>query len=77
MLKIKGLKKTFYPGTVHEKKAIKGVELTFADGADVTALGGHGARKPTALNPIARASPAARRMAEPILYRKEAMVPKK
>ena len=47
MLKIKGLKKTFYPGTVHEKKAIKGVELTFADGDFVTVIGGNGAGKST------------------------------
>ena len=58
MLKIKGLKKTFYPGTVHEKKAIKGVELTFADGDFVTVIGGNGAGKSTVLNLIAGVFPA-------------------
>ncbi len=58
MLKIKGLKKTFYAGTIHEKAAIKGVELTFADGDFVTVIGGNGAGKSTVLNLIAGVFPA-------------------
>ena len=53
MLKISGLKKTFYRGTVHEKVAIRELELTFQDGDFVTVIGGNGAGKSTVLNLIA------------------------
>ena len=53
MLKISGLKKTFYRGTVHEKVAIRELELTGQDGDVVTVIGGNGAGKSTVLNLIA------------------------
>ena len=53
LLKITNLHKTFNPGTVNEKKALNGLELTLADGDFVTVIGGNGAGKSTMLNAIA------------------------
>ena len=53
MLKIKGLHKTFNPGTVNAKKALNGLELELKDGDFVTVIGGNGAGKSTMLNAIA------------------------
>lgn len=53
MLEIKDLKKTFNPGTVNEKAALKGLNLTLNDGDFVTVIGGNGAGKSTLLNAIA------------------------
>ena len=52
MLEIKGLYKTFNPGTVNEKKALNGVDLVLNDGDFVTVIGGNGAGKSTVLNMI-------------------------
>ncbi len=52
MLEVKSVWKTFNPGTVNEKVALKGVELTLADGDFVTVIGGNGAGKSTLLNAI-------------------------
>ncbi len=52
MLEVKGVWKTFNPGTVNEKAALKGVELTLADGDFITVIGGNGAGKSTLLNAI-------------------------
>ncbi len=52
MLEIKGISKTFNPGTVNEKKALKGIDLTLKDGDFVTVIGGNGAGKSTLLNMI-------------------------
>ena len=53
MLEIKGIHKTFNPGTVNEKHALKGLNLTLNDGDFVTVIGGNGAGKSTMLNAIA------------------------
>ncbi len=53
MLEIKGIWKTFNAGTVNEKVALKGVDLTLADGDFVTVIGGNGAGKSTLLNAVA------------------------
>ena len=52
MLKIKGLYKTFNPGTVNEKKALDGLNLEIKEGDFVTVIGGNGAGKSTLLNAI-------------------------
>ena len=43
MLQITGLKKVFNPGTINEKVALKGVDLTLNPGDFVTVIGGNGA----------------------------------
>ena len=53
MLEIKNLYKTFNAGTVNEKKALNGVNLTLEDGDFVTIIGGNGAGKSTLLNMVA------------------------
>ncbi|MDO4849667.1 MAG: ABC transporter ATP-binding protein [Coriobacteriia bacterium] len=57
MLKISHVKKTFNPGTVTEKRALTGVDLTLNDGDFVTVIGGNGAGKSTLLNMIAGVYP--------------------
>ena len=52
MLKIKNLYKTFNAGTVNEKRALSGLNLTLAPGDFVTVIGGNGAGKSTMLNII-------------------------
>ncbi len=53
MLEIKEIWKTFNPGTVNEKQALRGVSLTLKDGDFVTVIGGNGAGKSTMLNAVA------------------------
>ena len=53
MLDLVNIKKTFNPGTSHEKKALNGVNLHLDDGDFVTIIGGNGAVKSTTLNEIA------------------------
>lgn len=53
MLEAKNIVKTFNKGTVNEKKALRGVDLTLNDGDFVTVIGGNGAGKSTFLNAIA------------------------
>lgn len=50
MLEIKNIYKTFNPGTVNEKIALKGVDLHLKEGDFVTVIGGNGAGKSTMLN---------------------------
>ena len=57
MLEIKNVRKTFNKGTVNEKKALRGINLTLNDGDFVTIIGGNGAGKSTLLNMIAGAYP--------------------
>ena len=52
MLKLSHVKKTFNKGTVTEKRALTGVDLTLNDGDFVTVIGGNGAGKSTLLNMI-------------------------
>ncbi len=53
MLELKNIYKTFNPGSVNEKRALNGVNLTLEDGDFVTIIGGNGAGKSTMLNAIA------------------------
>ena len=57
MLEIKDVHKTFNPGTINEKKALNGLNLTLNDGDFVTVIGGNGAGKSTMLNMIAGVYP--------------------
>lgn len=57
MLEIKGVYKTFNPGTVNEKRALNGIDLTLNEGDFVTVIGGNGAGKSTMLNMIAGVYP--------------------
>ena len=58
MLELKNLYKTFNAGTVNEKRAIDGLDLTLEDGDFVSIIGGNGAGKSTTLNLIAGVCPA-------------------
>ncbi len=53
MLELKNVYKTFNPGTVNEKRALNGVNLTLNEGDFVTVIGSNGAGKSTVLNAIA------------------------
>lgn len=53
MLKITNISKTFFPGTINEKKAICDLSLTLNDGDFCTVIGGNGAGKSTLQNCIA------------------------
>ena len=57
MLDIKHLSKTFFPGTVNEKKALTDVNLHMEPGDFITIIGGNGAGKSTLLNSIAGVFP--------------------
>ena len=50
MLRIEDVYKTFNAGTINEKKALCGVNLTLEEGEFVTVIGGNGAGKSTTLN---------------------------
>ena len=52
MLEIKNVHKTFNPGTINEKVALNGLNLTIEDGDFITVIGGNGAGKSTMLNAI-------------------------
>ena len=53
MLELTNITKTFNPGTITEKKALRGINLKLEDGDFVTVIGGNGAGKSTLLNLIA------------------------
>ena len=57
MLDIINVEKTFNPGTINEKKALKGINLHLDEGDFVTVIGGNGAGKSTMLNMIAGVYP--------------------
>ena len=57
MLKLTNVSKTFNRGTINEKKALRGLNLTLNDGDFVTVIGGNGAGKSTMLNMIAGVYP--------------------
>ena len=52
MLRVSNITKTFFPGTVNERRALTGVNLTLAEGDFVTVIGSNGAGKSTLLNSI-------------------------
>ena len=53
MLKIENVRKVFNAGTVNEKVALHGLNLTLNPGDFVTVIGGNGAGKSTMLNAVA------------------------
>ena len=57
MLQLKGVNKTFNPGTINEKRAIIDLDLHINDGDFVTVIGGNGAGKSTILNLISGVIP--------------------
>ena len=57
MLELKNISKTFFPGTINEKKALRGVDLHMETGDFITIIGGNGAGKSTLLNSIAGVFP--------------------
>lgn len=57
MLEIKNVSKVFNFGTVNEKKALNGLNLTLNEGDFVTVIGGNGAGKSTMLNIVAGVYP--------------------
>ncbi|MCT1448997.1 ATP-binding cassette domain-containing protein, partial [Brevibacterium casei] len=52
MLTIDTISKTFFPGTVNERKALQGLSLTLEESDFVTVIGSNGAGKSTLLNTI-------------------------
>lgn len=57
MLELRGIHKTFFPGTINEKHVLRGIDLTLEEGDFVTVIGGNGAGKSTMLNAIAGTFP--------------------
>ena len=53
MLVLNQISKTFNPGTINEKKALREVDLHLKPGDFVTVIGGNGAGKSTMLNAVA------------------------
>jgi putative tryptophan/tyrosine transport system ATP-binding protein len=53
MLKLEQISKTFYPGTINEKKALDHVSLELKDGDFASIVGSNGAGKSTLFNAIA------------------------
>ena len=52
MLEVSQVSKTFFPGTVNERRALEGVDLTLSPGEFVTVIGSNGAGKSTRLNVV-------------------------
>ena len=52
MLEIRNVHKTFNLGTINEKHALNGVDLTLNEGDFVTVIGGNGAGKSTMPSPV-------------------------
>lgn len=57
MLEVKDICKTFFPGSVNEKKALQGTSLHLNSGDFATVIGSNGAGKSTLLNAIAGVFP--------------------
>jgi putative ABC transport system ATP-binding protein len=53
MLTVRSVSKTFHPGTMNERKALRDINLDLNDGDFVTIIGSNGAGKSTLLNAIA------------------------
>ena len=52
MIELRGISKTFNPGTVNENQVLKDLNLTLNEGDFITVIGGNGAGKSTLLNII-------------------------
>ena len=57
MLVVDNIYKTFFPGTINEKRALQGLSLHLKPGDFATVIGGNGAGKSTMLNSIAGVFP--------------------
>ncbi len=57
MLELRNIYKTFNPGTINAKRALKGINLHLNAGDFVTIIGGNGAGKSTMLNAVAGVFP--------------------
>ena len=57
MLLVENIYKTFFPGTINEKRALQGLSLHLKPGDFATVIGGNGAGKSTMLNSIAGVFP--------------------
>lgn len=57
MLQVENIYKTFFPGTINEKRALQGLTLNLRPGDFATVIGGNGAGKSTTLNAIAGVFP--------------------
>ena len=57
MLRVENICKTFFAGTINEKKALQGLSLHLKPGDFVTVIGGNGAGKSTLMNSIAGVFP--------------------
>ncbi|MDR1852578.1 MAG: ATP-binding cassette domain-containing protein, partial [Propionibacteriaceae bacterium] len=57
MLHLLDVAKTFFPNTVNERRALRGIDLDLAEGDFVTIIGSNGAGKSTLLNVIAGSLP--------------------
>lgn len=53
MLEVNNISKTFFPGTVNERRALDDLSLNLAEGDFVTVIGSNGAGKSTLLNAVA------------------------
>ena len=53
MLKINGIRKTFFPGTPNEVFALQGIDLTLEEGCFAAIIGTNGSGKSTLLNAVA------------------------
>jgi putative ABC transport system ATP-binding protein len=57
MLEMAGIRKTFFPGTPNEVRALQGVDLTIEEGSVVVVIGMNGSGKSTLLNAVAGTFP--------------------
>lgn len=57
MLRIEDISKTFFPGTINEKRALQHLSLHLKPGDFTTVIGGNGAGKSTMLNSVAGVFP--------------------
>ena len=73
MLELSNVYKTFNKGTINEKRALDGINLTLNDSDFVTVIGGNGAGKSTVLNMIAGVYPidAGKIIIEDMLFTKD------
>jgi putative ABC transport system ATP-binding protein len=53
MISLRNAEKTFYPGTINEVRALRGVTLEIADGSFIVVVGTNGSGKSTLLNALA------------------------
>ena len=70
MLRVENICKTFFAGTINEKKALQGLSLHLKPGDFVTVIGGNGAGKSTLMNSIAGVFPMERSLLTVMILQK-------